>query len=1222
MKNTMQTKTVNIQNLPSYQNHCHSPENMAYFPIQDELLNDLCSQHNRTIIEYCKLCKKNLCILCKDLHINHESLNFNDISFDSNEINYFTKCISKYIETYKKLILEINTWKNLLESKIYELEKFINSQNDINNFNNEFLSSNFFTSLSFTSILRYRKLFYYITTKPNKIIKNNQILSFFTNSTNEYLKYKYGLSKLLLKELLNKNDFVLKSIEIIKYLNEFNNNNDQIYNNSNINSQINSNNIFSSNNINTKKLYVNYNIFPKNNTSNSKNLLNKSDSNIIQEETTKTIENKLNGEFPHKNTKKQKSVIEKHITFKQNNTINNNLLSQINETKPRKIEETEIKFDQNIRKSNTKKNNNNNLTNKFTKVKNFQMKEKQLKEIINNVKLINLPNSTNNLGRYTKKISKKNNDKPNYHKIIKSANKEGILNNSCKIFLNKNLSTYKDNDLIGYNFFQRENNNIPDNLKTADIKKIKVFINKNNNSKTYVHKNFLSKIKDCNNITKNDNIIEQIKIEEKFKNTLGDSNNSQESQSTEGILFKSIFNEDSNKINEFNINNSIIRNDKTLVNKNSTYNTANISLDNTNKAESSSPKNSNNNIIKIKNVINNLPFTRYKRIKNLNNNKYFHININKKKQNEIFKIKENKELYIGLELNNSECTLAFINSNNKNNNFDLNIENFALNDLENKFKIPTIISFDEKNNLIKIGEEAERMKIENPTQTIFNIIKFIGSDQNDITEEQKKLWPFKIYNDNKYPNSSFYVKINFNGEKNKTLYVSNILSIYLKKLFDIFFKKIKIDDSEKNSNEIKIFLIVTVPNYFTYYHKKLIEKIFKDDVFSYSLASYNNFNIILKSFKIENSSSISSICYNNKSLTKNNSSNNLNLLIMKKNSSKAVLTNSGNNTDRSSENNILIINIDGSSVNFSIVSITDNVNKIYEVKSIRGLKFGKEDFTDSFMNNCLSGLEYNTKQECFKSASALAKLRKSCELAESSFECSPKTEIYISKLYDFIELKMIVNKSDYEKACMKFYEQIKINIKKLIFEAKLKENDISDLILLGGYTPKLLAMIFEIFKNNKKILQKYENDKKNQKNIDELLVCSAAIHAFNINQSIPNYVFVDITFTSFGVENLNGEMEIIIEKGSKIPIDTKKNVKIGLKNKNEEFLYINIYEGENFTANKNKLISQNKIDKNIVDGEKISDMIYELLINFELDSNMNLNIVVLDKKTLNKIFVL
>ena len=83
-------------------------------------------------------------------------------------------------------------------------------------------------------------------------------------------------------------------------------------------------------------------------------------------------------------------------------------------------------------------------------------------------------------------------------------------------------------------------------------------------------------------------------------------------------------------------------------------------------------------------------------------------------------------------------------------------------------------------------------------------------------------------------------------------------------------------------------------------------------------------------------------------------------------------------------------------------------------------KFGIEDFTDKFMNDCLSELEYNSKQECINSPYALAKLRKSCKDAILSFRQKKNTEINISKLYDTIELKIIMNKKKIGK-CMQNY---------------------------------------------------------------------------------------------------------------------------------------------------------------------------------------------------------
>ena len=99
------------------------------------------------------------------------------------------------------------------------------------------------------------------------------------------------------------------------------------------------------------------------------------------------------------------------------------------------------------------------------------------------------------------------------------------------------------------------------------------------------------------------------------------------------------------------------------------------------------------------------------------------INIRKTDKNEKFHINLKKELYIGLELNNLECKMALINQNNYDSKIDINLINF--NNENNIYSIPTLISFDENNNSIKIGYQAYDMMEKNPTQTIFNIIKSI-----------------------------------------------------------------------------------------------------------------------------------------------------------------------------------------------------------------------------------------------------------------------------------------------------------------------------------------------------------------------------------------------------------------------------------------------------------------------------------------------------------------
>ena len=89
--------------------------------------------------------------------------------------------------------------------------------------------------------------------------------------------------------------------------------------------------------------------------------------------------------------------------------------------------------------------------------------------------------------------------------------------------------------------------------------------------------------------------------------------------------------------------------------------------------------------------------------------------------------------------------------------------------------ISTLISFKDKNDNIIIGNNAEELKINNPVYTIFNFIKFIGINSNEI-EGKKELWAYKIYNNIKTGRP--YIKGYFNGYKNKIYNFEDLLSLY------------------------------------------------------------------------------------------------------------------------------------------------------------------------------------------------------------------------------------------------------------------------------------------------------------------------------------------------------------------------------------------------------------------------------------------------------------
>jgi molecular chaperone DnaK (HSP70) len=1101
-----------------------------------------------------------LCVICETEHLNHSLISKKEIQFNNDEIINIQNSIKKYVNTYNELLLEIKLWKKNIDEKIYNFEKNINN-NEIFNLN-EIIFNN---DLSFNMIIKYRILFFLINNKPNNIDNNLKILLLLSPIYDEIIKdknviyNKYSSSKLLLKEVKRKNDFLLKSIEIIKYLNEINDENIGINNNMNINNnsllstnkstiidnnnnQINSNNIFSSNNINAKQLYVNYNIFPKNNES----PLNKNEFNNIIE-----IKNPSNSCDKYK-------VIEKLIDLKR---LSFNHKQKI-------IEETEIKFKGRINNNNNsnKLNEYNNTNSNDDKNKN---KEIKFKEMLNNIHIqdnkiprnIKNPNfdkqnliyskkksssnSSKTINRKNKKISDDKNSKTSlinnylYDSNLKKINSLNFSNESLKRKLNK------INNDIEISKFCTENKPL-----------INAYTNKENFGKTYVHKKFLP------NITINKNIIklDQSNTEQKSYNLGKNNNNSSESEETGGVLFNKIFKDEQNKENNdgikiININESI-KNDNNL-------NTTNKNI------QTKNPK-SPNLFDNIKNKM---------QINKLN------INIRKTDKNEKFHINLQKELYIGLELNNLECKMALINQNNYDSKIDINLINFNENNI---YSIPTLISFDENNNSIKIGYQAYDLMEKNPTQTIFNIIKLIEADYDDI-KDIKNYWPFKLYKSEE--KNKLYIKIDFNGEKGKIFYIEDLLIIYLKKLFKLFFNKIEIDekskinDNNQNSNKnLSINLVVSVPNYFNYSHRKIIENIFKNNIFPNhkSINSFLNYNVIMTKFKIENGSSLSAICYQNYSLNQK-------------------------------QNNLLIINIDGCSINLSIVNIKEGMNRIYEVKNISYQKFGIEDFIDKFMYDCLSQLEYNSKKECIDDPYQLAKLRKSCKDAIYSFKDNDNTEINISKLYGMIGLKLIMNKKNYENSCKDMNDDIISNIKNLLLETKLNENDIDDIIIIGEKysTLELKKIINEIFKENIKI---NNNIKKRNDNYDYdyFLASGAALQAFNISNSSPKYFFNDIIPFSFGIEAYNNSLETIIEKGTKIPIKCQKNF-ISTED-NQKNIIFNIYMGEHYICKKNKMIKKYNF-KNLPEKEKGE---IEIIVTFYIDKNWEFNCIFEEKKFTNK----
>jgi molecular chaperone DnaK (HSP70) len=608
---------------------------------------------------------------------------------------------------------------------------------------------------------------------------------------------------------------------------------------------------------------------------------------------------------------------------------------------------------------------------------------------------------------------------------------------------------------------------------------------------------------------------------------------------------------------------------------------------NNNNISNNSDNNKKKNIGKITNKI----------FYNQNNkiiDKNIDINIIKSVKYEYFKIKDDKNIYIGLDLGNTETKIGIIKNYNS-------VQLMCFGD--NIYSIPTMVSFN--NGDIYIGAKTEELMINNPTQTIFNIMKIFGHEYDEIINSNNKnnlLWPFKLYKDNfKKP----YVKIKNKGDE-KIYYFEDILIIFLKKLFELIFKKISIDNNKKNTQIIlNLTLVVSVPNSFSFYQRKLLEKIFYSEILPKNNSIFSGFSINLDKIGIEDRSSIACLCLKTNPKIKNN--------------------------------NILILNLDSCCIDMSIISIFENINKVIAVDSIELLE---EDFNDNFINLCLKLLKKNNvniPKEFLYSECLLSKLRKLTSNIIKNLTINEDAIFVIDNLNNGNGNCVIqVNRIDYDEICFELCKTIIISIKNLLVKARLNENDINDIILLGDTIKinKLNQMIKELFVNNKNIYDKLtmsktlnkninininKNEDDNNKNKNYFIVAGAALQAYNISENFSMYVYKNINPVNIGIEAYDGSMDVIAPKNVELPFNVKKNIKIKNDKNN---VVINVYEGKEKCAKSNRLISQFVFNKNefkFTDDENNKEY-YEVLIAFEIDYFLNIKFFVNDDKTNEHLF--
>jgi molecular chaperone DnaK len=452
---------------------------------------------------------------------------------------------------------------------------------------------------------------------------------------------------------------------------------------------------------------------------------------------------------------------------------------------------------------------------------------------------------------------------------------------------------------------------------------------------------------------------------------------------------------------------------------------------------------------------------------------------------------------------------------------------------------PSVVAEDEKGEIV-VGTPAKNQAITNPESTIYSVKRLIGRSWDDPeVEKDKELLPFAM---RKSDTGGLEVQM---GSK---WYSPQEISAKI-------LAKMK-EDAEEFLGEKVREAVITVPAYF-------------DD--SQRQATKDAGKIAgLTVKRIVNEPTAAALAYG---------------------------------LDKGKDEKVAIFDLGGGTFDISILEMGEGV---FEVLSTNGdTHLGGDDFDQVIIDYLAEAFKEKENFDLREDRTALQRLREAAEKAKMALSTSEETDINVPYITATDKgpkhLKEKLTRSELEKITADLIEQTVKPCEKVLKDAKLKKEDIDQVLLVGGMT-RMPAIV-------KKVKEIFEKEPNKGVNPDEIVGIGAAIQAGVLAGDVKDVTLLDVTPLSLGLETLGGVMTKLIEKNTTIPVEKKQVFSTAADN--QPAVEIHVLQGEREMAADNKTLG-----KFILDGIPPAPRgVPQIEVTFSIDANGILNVKAVDLAT-------
>lgn len=300
---------------------------------------------------------------------------------------------------------------------------------------------------------------------------------------------------------------------------------------------------------------------------------------------------------------------------------------------------------------------------------------------------------------------------------------------------------------------------------------------------------------------------------------------------------------------------------------------------------------------------------------------------------------------------------------------------------------------------------------------------------------------------------------------------------------------------------------------------------------------------------------------------------------------------------------ILVYDLGGGTLDVSLIELNSG---IFEVIGTNGnMHLGGIDFDNIIYDYCMKIFKKNNPDfNNIISNNNKILLKQLSENAKIILSDKDNYNIKINSFWNNKDLNIILTKNKLNELCSQISKICIRPIKLLLEKINVNNNDINEIILVGGMTkmPLIRESINNYFNKNVIINSSI--------NPDEIVAIGAGIQGYmiaNPNSSFSESItLLNTTSLSLGVELSDGIIDVIIPKNSFIPV---KEQKFYTNVDNSPNITIKLYEGERKLAKDNYLVGEFTINV-----EPKPRGYHKIEVNIYIDIN---NIISVSAKNIN-----